>query len=612
MRRCARSNQVFSARSGRSPRPALWALLLSASACAGAIDSEQGSVTPEPPKTPGRGVMGAPKGPSPIAGVPGAAGAGSEASAGAPPGGTGGMGVAPTGQPPTIEADCNAVDPGPAPLRRLTRSELNNTLRDLLGDATNPADALPPEELGNGFGNDADALGVSRLLAEKSFEVAKGLALRATADAQKLTGLMGCTPTATTEEVCLRTFLNAFGLRAYRRPMEAVDVDPLVALWKILRAGAAYDVAVRGALTALFQSPPFLYRIELTAPTGAATSAKVAPYEMASRLSYLLWGSMPDAELFAAAKENRLGTKVEIRAQADRLLKDPRAKNVVKFFYDVLFRLEGSERQQKSVTEYPKFVGMAPQLKAETERFLDYVIWEGAGDLKTILSANFSFLNATTAKFYGVTGPKTDKLEKVDLNPAQRAGLLSQGIMASLTTPGAHTNPTIRGVFVMEHLLCAPPPDPPSTLNVMEPKYDPAMTTRERFAVHARDVACAGCHQLMDPIGFGLENYDAIGQWRITENGKPIDSAAELHASLDIAGKFNGPIELSQKLGASDQARRCMVSHWFSYAYGRAETPRDRCSRATIDAAFKRSGYKIRDLLLALTESDAFVHRPAR
>jgi hypothetical protein len=215
------------------------------------------------------------------------------------------------------------------------------------------------------------------------------------------------------------------------------------------------------------------------------------------------------------------------------------------------------------------------------------------------------------ARYYGLNGgPASDAYERVTLDPAQRGGVLTQGLMLSVLTPGTHTNPTMRGVFVLERLLCTPPPDPPPTLNVQEPKYDAGQTTRERFAVHATNQACAGCHRLMDPIGFALENYDAIGRWRTTENGKSIDAVADLHGDVDIAGRLNGPIDLVRKLAASAQVRRCYVGHWFTFAHGRAETPRDQCARAALERTFAQSGHKIRDLLLGLTQTDAFLLRP--
>jgi hypothetical protein len=508
-----------------------------------------------------------------------------------------------------------AVDPGPAPLRRLTRFEYNNTVRDLLGDATKPGDALPPEELGNGFGNDADSLTASRLLAERHVEVARQIAARAT-EGPKLATLVGCaTTTAAADETCVKAFIGSFGGRAFRRPVEAVDADLYLALWKQVRAaGGSFDSAARAVIEAILQSPRFLYRIEIgEAPTANAPYAKVDTYELASRLSYFLWATMPDAALFEAARTGKLATRADVRVQAERMLKDPRAQEVLRYFDGVLFRLEGSERLQRSATEHPAFVGMAPLLKQESERFLDHVIWEGPGDLGTILSAPFTFMNAKIAKFYGVTtgAPTTDRLEKVSLDPAQRAGILTHSILLTMTTPGAHTNPTLRGVFVLERLLCAPPPDPPPSLNPVEPKYDPAQTTRERFAVHSNNAICSGCHQLIDPIGFLFENYDAVGRWRTKDNNKPIDAAAEVVGDVDVKGRYASAVELIGKLGKSEQARRCFVNHMFSFGYGRPETDRDRCSRASLDGAFAASGGKAKDLLIAMTQTDAFLYRPA-
>jgi hypothetical protein len=533
-------------------------------------------------------------------------------------GGTGGSGAVGQGdRPPGAPgaggtaggtASCTQPSAGPAPLRRLNRLEYNRTVRDLLGDATNPADALPPEEKGNGFGNDANALGVSRLLAEQYFTVAKGIAARATADAAAFAKLVGCDPTKTGgaagEETCAKGFIDAFGLRAYRRPLDATEKADLLKVYADVRAtGADFKTGVQAILATTLQAPQFLYRIELGA-------GKPDPYEMATRLSYLLWGSMPDNDLFAAAKAGKLGSKDEVLAQAKRMLADARGRDTVRQFHALLFGLLGLDGLQRNTTSFPKYTPeLGPLFREEIERFLDHVVWDGSGDVAGMLTASYSFVNGPLAKFYGRTDVTGAAFQKVDFDPTKRAGFMtSAGIMAS-TTPGTATNPVMRGVYVRSKLLCNPPPDPPPALMVEEPEPDPKSTTRERFIKHQTDPSCVGCHTLMDPIGFGFENYDGVGLWRTTDNGRPVDVTGEI-VGTDVAGKFTGPVELMKKLSQSAQLRQCLVSNWFTFAYGRAETEADRCSRAQLEAAFMKSGFKIRELVLALTQTDAFLLRP--
>jgi hypothetical protein len=505
---------------------------------------------------------------------------------------------------------------GPSPMRRLTRFEYDNTVRDLLGDEARPARAFPPEELGNGFGNDATSLTVSRLLAEQYAVAARGLSERLLADRPRFIATLGCGP-ADDEATCARGFIERFGARAWRRPLAAEERDRLFALYGRLRAlPQTFDEAAGGVIQAMLQAPQFLYRVELGTPVaGDAKLMKVGQYEMASRLSYFLWGSMPDAPLFAEAEAGRLGTAAEVRAQAERMLGDARARQVVRYFNRTLFGLAGIQGISKSTELFPAFTSQVPSLlQEETERFLDDVIWDGAGDLKTLLTAPYSFMNADLARYYGVDArpdaPKGTAFERVSLDPTRAAGLLTQaGLMASLT-PGTQTNPVLRGLFVRRTLLCSAPPPPPPALMVREPEPDPTLTTRERFRAHSDNKDCAACHKFLDPIGFTFEHYDAIGRWRDTDNGRPVDTSGEIFGT-DVAGPVKDAVQLAGKLASSRAVESCMVGHWLTFGYGRRETPDDACTRARLEQAFTASGGRFRDLLIALTQTDAFLYRPA-
>jgi hypothetical protein len=520
---------------------------------------------------------------------------------------------------PVVDPACaTTITPGPSPIRRLTRFEYDNTVRDLLGDDTRPATtAFPPEELGNGFGNDANLLSVSRLLAEQYVTVSRGIADRLLADGPRYAATLGCTPDAAGEDACARDFIERFGALAWRRPLADDERDRLVALFGRLRAvPLTFDQAVGGVIQTMLQAPQFLYRVEFGSPVpGNAGVMKVDPFEMASRLSYFFWGSMPDADLFAAAAAGSLGTPAEVRAQAERMLADPRARQVVRYFNDMLFGLAGILSISKSTEQFPAFTSdIPPLLQEESERFLDDVIWDGPGDLKTLLTAPYSFMNAALARYYGVDGlpgaPQGTDFERVMLDPTRAAGLLTQaGLLASLT-PGTQTNPVLRGLFVRRNLFCKAPPPPPPSIMVTEPAPDPTLTTRERFAAHSEDPQCHLCHQSLDPIGFTFEHYDPIGRWRDTDNDKPVDASGEI-VGTDVAGPVTDAVALAAKLAASHDVASCMVGHWLTYSYGRAETSDDACTRAELERDFAASGGRIRDLMVAVTQTDAFLYRPA-
>jgi hypothetical protein len=506
--------------------------------------------------------------------------------------------------------DCGQPNAPRAPLRRLTRFEYSNTIRDLLGVETRPADALPGEELGNGFGNDADALGVSRILIDGYRTIAHELASNATKDPASLSVLMGCNPTID-ESTCASKFISDFGARAFRHPLDIAETSALVAMFaKGKQLGGTLNSAAQAVLELVFQSPQFLYRVELGEIADASRNlARPSPYEMATRLSYLLWGSLPDQALVDAARENRLATKSEVMTQARRLLADPRSHDVVRFFHGQLLGTNGLDSLIRNADYYPSFkAGMGSLYRQETEQFIDYVVWQDKGDLATLFSAPFSFLNESLANVYGMTGVSGVDFRKVPLDTKQRGGLLTQASILSLTTPGSRTDPVVRGKWVYTRMLCGVVNDPPPNVpQLAEPT--PGLSVRDRLAMHRSAAACNSCHMLMDPIGFGFEHYDGMGRWRDTDNGLAVDDSGEI-AGTDAQGTFHGATELGRKLAASQDAQRCFAGHWLTFAYGRLETEGDACTRASLEDAFSKSGGRIQDLLLALTQTDAFLYRP--
>ena len=231
--------------------------------------------------------------------------------------------------------------------------------------------------------------------------------------------------------------------------------------------------------------------------------------------------------------------------------------------------------------------------------------------MTALLTAPFNMMNETLAKYYGVTGPVGDQFVKVDLDPKRNAGLLTQGSIMSWNATSNRTHPILRGKFIREKLLCTQLPNPPD--NIVDNRgsvNNPNATERERLAAHRNNATCAACHTLMDPIGFGLENFDASGRWRDLESGKPVDVSGEI-TGTDVAGQFVGPIELANKLAGSQEVESCLITNWSRFAYGRAETEQDACSAAWLAQEFRSSGRDLRSLLLSMTQTDAFLYRTA-
>jgi hypothetical protein len=544
----------------------------------------------------------------------GGAPAGSGGTAGVVQGGASGVGgsSAGTGTAGTNATACvPSTTPPRAPLRRITRFEYNNTVRDLLNVTSRPADVLPGEELGSGFGNDADALGVSRLLVDGYRAVAQQIAREVTVDAAAVVRVTGCDPAAVGEDACQQTFLGDFLTRAFRRPPAAEDLTAYATAFTAGKTlGGDFASGVRAVVERALQSVQFLYRVEEGEPVDAAQNlARPTAYELATRLSYLLWGSMPDQALFEAAEQGKLSSSEGILEEARRMLADERAKDSLRYFHTQLFGTGGLDHLERDAEYYPTFQpGMGVLFRRETEQFLDDVVWNGAGDLASIFTAPYSFMNETLATFYGIQGISGTEFQKVNLDTSRRSGLLTQASILTLTTPGSRTDPVVRGKWVYTKILCGTVQDPP--LDVPElPEPVPGQSVRDRLAQHRAAPQCAGCHVLMDPLGFAFEHFDGVGLWRDTENGAPIDDSGEI-AETDVAGPINGVIELSQRVAQSRDVRNCYAGRFMTYAYGRAITSNDSCSRAALETAFEQAQGNIKELMLAVTQTDGFLLRP--
>jgi hypothetical protein len=514
---------------------------------------------------------------------------------------------------------CPAPDPGPAPIRRLTRVEYNNTIYQLLGDTSRIADRFPPDEEAGGFDNQAAVLVVSPLLAEHYLSAAEELAAaHAPALMQRLARCQGPASAAACEADA-DAFIRDFGRHAYRRPLTD---DEALAHLGVFRDGAALgdtpDSPVTGVevvVQAMLQSPHFLYRVEFGAETPEhGDVVALTSYEIASRLSYLLWNTMPDAALFEAADADQLRTTAQIEAQARRMLATPRAREAVKNFHRQWLHLDDIQPQisanGKSATIYPDYYGGLPMLwQQETEAFIDYAVFEQDANVDALLTAPYTMMNAELAEFYGVSGPTGLEFVRVERDPARYAGFLTHaGLLALLAKPD-RSSPIHRGKFVREFLLCQVPPPPPDVVPEA-PTVDESKTTREQFSQHSTDPLCQGCHQMMDPIGFGFEHFDGLGRYREQEWGLELDARGALLAT-DVDGPYDGVAELAALLATSEQVKTCVATQWFRFGYGRTETKADACSMTDIQTAFAASDYDIKELIVALTLTDAFRLRHA-
>jgi len=513
----------------------------------------------------------------------------------------------PTGGPgPGALMGCDSFDPGPSPLRRLTRWEYNHTVHDLLGDNTAPANRFPPEAVQFGFDNNADGALLNPLVVEQYEDASIHLAESAVAN---LPALLNCDPAAKGEDACSHSFLMSFGLKAFRRPLEADELAKYEQFFRTSRTAYGFASAIEMVVRAMLQAPTFLYRVEFGSAAPDSTGAvPLTPYEIASRLSYLFWGSTPDDELLTAAGSGMLASPEQVSAQAARLLLDEKGARAVQNFYDQWARVATLGTIDRGPKVTPEIAAL---LRTETTTFFDQVVRQGDGKWSTALTASYSYRNADLSSYYGVPGPTGTAFVKVDLDPSRQTGFMTQAGMMTMLAHLAQPSPVLRGKFIREQLLCLPLPPPPNNVDTTLPPVDPNATARQQLEQKTQTVQpCKGCHGLMNPLGFAFEHFDDLGKWRDTDHGLTIDTSGAL-VSTDVDGSFKNQGDLMTKLASSEQARDCVVTQWFRYAYGRDETPEDKCSTTQLKSLFSQSGGDVKKLLVGLAGTPAFTYRRA-
>ncbi len=373
-----------------------------------------------------------------------------------------------------------------------------------------------------------------------------------------------------------------------------------------LREHGDFKSSITGTVEAILQSPDFLYRLEFGELDGNGIK-RPSGAEMANRLSFFLWGGPPDEQLNEAAANGELSTPNGVMSQAARLLEDPKSRRVVQYFFDNLLPVNGLTDQTRDPESFPTFnAGIGALMAEETTRFLQHAVFEDNGTWDAILTAPYTFVNEELANFYGMPGVTGEEFRKVDVDPSKRLGLLTHASVLTGTTVTNYTNPVRRGGFLLSHILCVDVPLPPDELAALVKPPEPysGATGRERYSAHSSQEVCRSCHTLLDPPGFAFENYDAVGLWRDTENDVTIDASGELSA----LGSFSGPLELVQLVSKSELTHKCFTHQWQKFAYGRDldDKSTDKRSSQQLDQAFASSGHSVKQMLLDITQTDAF------
>lgn len=414
-------------------------------------------------------------------------------------------------------------------------------------------------------------------------------------------GLVPCTPeTPDEEDACLREVLTTFLPRAFRRPVSEAEIEVHVGLIELARAhGEGFEAGLNLALKAALLSPHFLYRVEVDASPDDPTVHVASQHELASRLSYFLWSSMPDATLFAAADGGTLDAD-GLAGQARRMLADPRAEALVDNFAGQWLYIRALEDVSPDVWAFPEFdEELRTAMSEEMQIFFRTFLRDGR-PLSQLLSSPGTSVNARLAAHYGIEGDFTDAFEPVV--PGDRLGLLGMAGLLTATSYPTRTSPVKRGEWVLAQLLCSEPEPPPPGVEGLPEGVDQDLPLRERLEQHRADPECSGCHAVMDQIGFGLEHFNGVGSWRDDEDGLPIDASGVLPGDVT----FEGAVELAAVLAENPWLDVCMTRQLMTYALGRGTFVEDRAVVDSVAAGYVEDGGRLEDLVVRIVRSDAF------
>ncbi|MEX1367603.1 MAG: DUF1592 domain-containing protein [Nannocystaceae bacterium] len=504
------------------------------------------------------------------------------------------------------DGDPLVIEPGPAVLPRLTADQYRNSVTQLLGPSL-PAVPLEPDTNPYLFFNvGASTTTLSELGTQQYEEAADELSHLVFDDPDQRLAVVGCEPAAP-GDACVQGFLQDFGRRAYRRPLTTAELDRWQAVTVELADPDAWE-GLRLAVAGMLQSPNFLYRVELGEPDPEdPDQLRYTAYEMASRLSFLLWNTSPDDELLDAAAAGELLDADTVREHAERMLADPRANAAVQEFFAQYFDLGRLSGVSRDPDLYPEFASTLPtSMRTEIQLLVDDFVFRRDVDIRGIYGTRSTFVNEELAQLYGVEAPGASAIAFVPAHLPEdgpRVGMLTLGAFLTMNAHETETSPTLRGKYVRERVLCQtvlPPPDEVDT-DIGDGQGE-AATLRERLEQHRNNPACAGCHSFIDPPGFLFESFDSIGTFRTEDqNGFPIDATGDLDGE-----PLANATELGPLLAQDPRVGRCMVIQLFRHAQGRLEHDYERDIINDLDARFADEGYRFARLMLELVTHEGF------
>ncbi|MCA9262440.1 MAG: DUF1592 domain-containing protein [Planctomycetales bacterium] len=508
--------------------------------------------------------------------------------------------------------DCSAARrPGRVTIQRLNRAEYDNTIRDLLGLDLNLADDFPSDDVGAGFDNVGDVLSLPPILLEKYLASARVAAQQALRDPEARKRILREQPTSDDERLpTARRNIQQFAEQAFRRPLADDEVNRLMEIAMLAwQQDVPESEIVETVITAILASPHFIFRVEKDPDETLEDARKLNGFELASRLSYFLWSSMPDDELFRLARAGELTKPGILETQAKRMLLDPKAEALVDNFAGQWLQLRDLANLMPDPNRFPEFDGeLRNAMRRETEMLFATIMREDRSVLD-FLTADYTFVNERLAKHYGMNDVSGDSFREVALDNRRR-GVLTHGSILLLTSNPTRTSPVKRGKWVLENLLDEPPPAPPPNVPVLEEDAETLGTLREQMEQHRSNPTCSSCHRMMDALGFGLENFDAIGMWRTVDGQHTIDPSG----SLPGGEAFSGPVDLARILAEEKKYEfcQCLARRMMIYALGRDLESYDRCTIRDVVESTGEADYRFSALVTAIVTSDAFTMRETR
>jgi len=513
----------------------------------------------------------------------------------------------------TLEEGHFSRNPGRPTMRRLNRTEYSRTVRDWLGVDFDAGKGFPSDGAGGeGFDNVGDSLFIQPSLMEKYLDASHRILDAVYAKPELLARVIIARPDATLspQQAASAVLLKQAAI-GFRRTVSEAEIAPFLELFsKRLAAGSGYEDALRPPMQALLVNPAFLFRVE--ADQAGKTEWRVREAELATRLSYFLWASMPDDELSRLAAEGKLSDPTVLAGQVRRMLQDPKADSLSRYFggewlgYDDL--LAFSEPDLKRFPEFTEPLRKA--MYGESVAFFSNLVRENR-PVTELLGADYTFVNDVLARHYGLPEVKGPQMRKVALTDPNRGGIIGQASILTATSLPLRTSPVKRGKWILDTLLGTPPPPPPPDAGVLpaDDHSEHAVSVRERLEKHRSRPACAACHAKIDPLGFGLENFDPLGRWRSVDvNGKPIDSKATLAGNVS----FTTPAELKAYLLSDNELfLRNLVRKMLGYALGRPLEYYDEPVIVDLVRQLRANGLKMQPLILGIVLSHPFQNRSA-